>query len=99
MRMSNFDRWLTTDTFAEQQQADAERLADAWYTFAADRKLPDDCIEDDSPDHAIYVAWEALESAIDARQNAIDAEAEAKMYAEAEAAEERWEAMMRRSPD
>ena len=97
--MTNFDRWLTTDTFAEQQQAVAERLADAWYTFAAERGLPDDCIEDDSPDHAIYVAWLKLEEAIDARQNAIDAEAEAAMLAEAEAAEERWEAMMRRFPD
>jgi hypothetical protein len=96
MSMRGYDAWLTTDRMAEAHERDMERIEAAWEGWTCTEVedgggngyISVDAIEDDHPQHAVYVAWLALFEAVQAELARQEAEAEAEMYrAECEAEE------------
>lgn len=64
--MSNFDRWLTTDTAAEEAERRADHKLDAWESYAGQQSVPLQAVEEDHPEHEIYVVWEKLFDTVEA---------------------------------
>jgi hypothetical protein len=90
----NYDQWLTTDRMAEAAERAAERLEDLWVLAVDAYNLPIDASEDDHEDHEIYVKWLAFIEAVDAREQRLEAEAEAQYYEEQQRAEAAYQAAL-----
>ena len=81
----NYDAWLTTDRLGEAAERAQERLDEAWsLTVEAlgnvGLEVPEDALEDDHPQHPLYVLWLNFIQGVDEWHQALEAEAEQQQY-------------------